>query len=480
MFSRVLQSIGKLINKIRTHINLRLAALFSAMYIVSLILLFTFTYLMIGSVLKREDHDVMRFKLLELWTSYHSGGIESVQRQISVEKVLGERKFSFIRVADGRGNDLFLIFPESWQQLSDAQLDWIFTHPEEDIIRIQIHGNRYLLETRSLRLEDGNILQIGMNVTDRFSVLEHFKNVFVLIAIPIVFIGFVGGALLADRSLRPIRRISRAVRTIVDTGRIGERVTQKRGGSELDDLVQLFNRMLGRIEVLVRGMQSALDSVAHDLRTPLTRLRGTAEEALGSSDEAALRRALVSSVEESENILTMLNTLMDISEAETGVMKLEYVKIDLRALVTGVTDLYRYVAEEGGISLSASVPDRIAVRGDLGRIRQAVANLLDNAVKYTPRGGSVSVEAGETGDGVFVSVRDTGVGIPGDEIPRIWDRLYRGVGARDRSGLGLGLSLVRAVIEAHGGEVRVQSRPQEGSDFTVVLPHRRPGREDLN
>jgi signal transduction histidine kinase len=470
MFSSLLRSLRELPSRITSKINLRLAALFSAVFIVSSVLLFSLTYLVIASALRREDHDAMGYKLLELWASYRSGGIAAIRRQVSVEKVLGERRYSFIRVADWKGDTLFLIMPESWRRLASGQLGRIFTLPERETIRIQLRDERYLLETDSLRLEDGNLLQIGMNVTDRFSVLERFRSIFALIMIPIALFGFLGGALLADRSLRPIRNIAAAARSIVDTGRIGERVPQKGEGSELDQLVRLFNRMLERIEILVEGMRSALDSVAHDLRTPLTRLRGTAEAALQSSGEQALRQALESSVEESESILTMLNTLMDISEAETGVMKLACEDIDLSRLVEGVVELYRYIAEEKGVALSASVPESLAARGDPGRLRQVVANLLDNAVKYTPPGGSVTVEVGEDGERAFVKVRDTGAGIPAGELPRIWDRLYRGRGARGSSGLGLGLSLVRAVVNAHGGVVQVHNLPRQGSEFTVRLP----------
>lgn len=470
MFSSLLLNSGKLLNRVTGKINLRLAGMFSAVFILSSVLLFSLTYLVIASSLRREDRNAMRLKLVDLWSSYQSGGIGNLRRQVSVEKMLGERRFSFVRVADQQGETLFLVIPESWQNLSPDQLIRIFTLPEGETIRVQGDGDQYVLEVVSLLMEDGNLLQIGMNVSERFAVLQRFRTIFALIMVPTTMFSFLGGALLADRFLRPMRSIASAARNIVDTGRIGERVPQKAEGSELDELARLFNRMLERIEALVGGMQSALDGVAHDLRTPLARLRGIAEEALRSSEGQALRRALENSMEESENILTMLNTLMDISEAETGVMMLNREKIDLSPLVAGVCELYRYVAEEQDVAIYTSVPATLVANGDLGRIRQVVANLLDNAVKYTPPGGEVFVEAGEYREDVYVSVRDTGIGIPEEELPHIWDRLYRGGDAGRRPGMGLGLSLVKAVVSAHGGVVRVRNLPRRGSEFTIRLP----------
>ena len=184
-----------------------------------------------------------------------------------------------------------------------------------------LDGRRYVLELSSVILSDGNILQVGMNVTSREYLLSRIRITFAFGMIPLVFLSFVTGSLLAARTLRPITRLSGAARNIIETGNIDERLPTHGGRDELDELVVLFNRMLEKIEVLVRGMREALDTVAHDLRTPMTRLRGAAEIALQEPDNPlSLREALTQSLEESEQILTMLTTLMDISEAESGAM----------------------------------------------------------------------------------------------------------------------------------------------------------------
>ncbi len=284
-----------------------------------------------------------------------------------------------------------------------------------------------------------------------------------------LLIGIAGGVILTRRALRPVGALASTARAVIQSGDLSRRV-EVRGGDELGELTSLVNRMLERNQALVRSMREALDNVAHDLRTPLTRLRGIAEVALRADDPAQAPEALADCIEESDRALIMLRTLMDVSEAEAGIMKLNVDRVELRALARETLDLYEQVADDAGVALSLLPGDAVTALADSTRIRQALANLVDNAVKYTPRGGRVEIDVSARAGEAQIRVRDTGRGIPADAISRIWDRLFRVDPSRAERGLGLGLSLVKAIAVAHHGRVAVESVPERGSSFVLALP----------
>jgi heavy metal sensor kinase len=313
-------------------------------------------------------------------------------------------------------------------------------------------------------------LQVGRGSKKRRILLRNFREIFALAMIPVVLIGIAAGAFLAFRSLRPIRDLINTVSDI-EAGKMDARVPYRGTGDELDELARLFNKMLERIKSLIDRMQDTLDDVAHDLKTPVTRLRNVIETTLQSRcDRETLREALMDCAEESERIVAMLETLMDISEAEAGTIALNIEEVQIESLIRDVVELYEYVAEEKGVEIMFQACASLVARVDPNRIRQVISNLLDNAVKYTSKGGMIEIRSDKKDDGIMISIKDTGTGIPRKELPRIFDRLYRGDKSRSSRGIGLGLSLVKAVIHAHKGRIEVESYPGMGSCFTIYLP----------
>jgi signal transduction histidine kinase len=203
----------------------------------------------------------------------------------------------------------------------------------------------------------------------------------------------------------------------------------------------------------------------------MTRLRGVAELALqDSKNPGACYEALGDCMEESERVLTMLNTLMDVAEAETGVMRLDMIRVSVPEVIRDVVDLYEILADEKNISIAVTLPDELLINADRTRFQQVIANIVDNALKYSGDGGRVEISARERDGYALIAFSDEGIGIPPEEIDKIWDRLYRGDRSRSRRGLGLGLSFVRAIVHALGGTVSVESQPNKGSTFIIRLP----------
>ncbi|HEX4337241.1 MAG TPA: ATP-binding protein [Polyangiaceae bacterium] len=286
-----------------------------------------------------------------------------------------------------------------------------------------------------------------------------------------------GAMFITRRTLRPVTALVSATRRVVESGDLALRVDTRASTDELSQLSRLFNHMQSKNEELVKAMRESLDYVAHDLRTPLTRLRAGAELALrgaGSAEES--REALADIVEETDRVLGMLTTLTDIVEAEAGAMRLDRHDEDLGQIVREAVELYDFVASEGGVAIVTHIDSGVSVHVDRRRISQVAANLVDNAVKYTPTGGRVEVSVVADGGWGVLRISDTGIGIAPEDQPRVWDRLFRADRSRGERGLGLGLSLVRAVVAVHGGLVRLESELGSGTTFEVHLA-RTPARE---
>jgi signal transduction histidine kinase len=455
------------LSQLRSSLAFRLTIWYAASFIVIGCALSLISYFYLASAV-RDNRKLIQSKLNEVASAVQTEGVEALDRSATMKSPVHGRKTVFVRLLDSQGNVRFQSYPEIWNEFPAAPRDavavgvWHYVPSTKD---------RDVLELTTVRLRNGDLLQAGKEIQDRKEILERYRDTIIAVTCGMILVGLAGGAWLAYRALKPVRDITAATRSIVATGNVEARVPERGRGDELDGLTVLFNQMLARTDALITGMRNALDNVAHDLRTPLTRLRGVAEMALRAEDGAEPQRdALVSCIEESDRILTLLNRLMDISEAETGSMRLNIEPIKVASLIDESVDLYDSVAEEKQIAITVDCPPEIHIAGDHPRMRQVVANLLDNAIKYNVVRGHVWIKATLQDQSVAISVRDDGCGILPEDRTRIWDRLHRSDQARSQPGLGLGLSLVRAIVRAHNGHVEVQSAPGRGAIFTVSLP----------
>jgi signal transduction histidine kinase len=454
--------------------GLRLGLWYAAVFLVASFAVMLLTYRLTAASLEERDRQLIQGKLAAYAAAYERGGIRNLTDTIIAEQQTAPERL-FVRVLAQGAQTTVVSMPDAWSRFDLDRLTapvapdaegWTFAPSRED---------RAVLEIGWLRLSDGTLVQVGRSTEEREDLLTRFRTVLGIVTLAIVAVALGGGLLVTRSALQPLRRLTEAVRQIVVTGRTETRVPRAHTGDAIDELTALFNAMLDRIERLLSGMRGALDNVSHDLRTPMTRLRGVAEMALAGPDDLhAYRDALADCIEASDRVLVMLDALMDISEAESGTLQLKLERVRVDDGIRQVVDLYRDVADAKQVALEGQPSPDLDLDVDPTRFQQVLANLVDNAVKYTPSGGRVEISAISEGDSAVVRVADTGIGISADELPHIWDRLFRGDKSRAERGLGLGLSLVKAIVQAHGGTVEADSAPGRGSTFTVRIPIRSP------
>jgi signal transduction histidine kinase len=233
-----------------------------------------------------------------------------------------------------------------------------------------------------------------------------------------------------------------------------------------------FNTMLERINALIQGMKETNDSIAHDLRSPIARMRGIAEAALTIESSSEAHRMLAGDIiEQCDRLLGMINTILDISEAEAGVAKLVIEKVDLIPIVQDAVGLFLAMAEDKNIAIKVHVPpSEIRLHSDRRKLQRILGNLLDNAIKFTPPDGAITISVSGDDKRVLIRLEDTGIGISEKDISRIFEKFFQADKSRSEPGSGLGLSLARAFVSSLGGSITATSTAGEGSSFTVLLP----------
>lgn len=289
-----------------------------------------------------------------------------------------------------------------------------------------------------------------------------------------------GGYFLMRRALAPVDQITRSAERIT-LRNLAERLPMARTGDEIERLSHALNQMIARLDESFQHIRRFTADASHELRTPLTVLRGELEALMRQPElpaaqiaggKAELREALASTLEETERLSKIVESLLTISRLDSGEAQMELTPFDLADLAATTTEQMRLLAVDKNISLRCEAASPIPILGDRSRVKQVVVNLLDNAIKYTPAGGSVKLSVRAENGAARLEVCDNGIGIPSQALPHVFERFYRVDKARSRpmGGVGLGLPIVRSICTAHGGEITVESTEGEGSRFRVALP----------
>ena len=459
---------------IRKSLALRLTALYTVLFALSLAAVFGVLYHVLASALEEREQAAVERLAGQYFDVYAKGGPLALRQALGDERVSPDGRALFLRILQPDGTPIFAMVPSGWVETQVERIappnGWGEWQPKvTQTVRIPRDADKDFTVT-SRQLQDGRLLQVGRSSDNRTTLLAPLRRAAQGVVPAALLLSAAAGAFAAWRVTHPIRLAKDTTQRILETGDLEARVPSPGGSGELAELVQQLNTVLGRNAALIRAQRETLDNLAHDIRTPLARLRGAAELALQDhADAARANEALADCVEESERVLRLLEAMLDVSAAETGTMHLRKERCDLRSLGARAVDLYREVADDKGITLVLDAGNDVPVEVDTARLGQAVANLVDNAVKYTPTGGRVSLHIRRDGAKGVLEVNDSGPGIALEEHEKIWGRLYRSDRSRSQRGLGLGLSLVKAIVEAHGGSVQVGAAEGGGARFSVLL-----------
>ena len=460
--------------KFRHTVAFRLTLWYAGIFTLSSFIAFLFFYFLITSVIReRTDQDLSeqagRFSAL-----LSIDGINEVKRLAIIEaQAAGERKIFFRLLS--LGGEVFSSSNMSY---------WRDIGVERKAIQKLAQGSRVVFDTIVLPerkhkvrilygvIGSGIILQLGQSMENYTRFAEAFKKIFVTTMAFLVVVAALIGWFMARQALSGVGELTRTARHISSGGSLEERVPANPRGDEIALLATTFNQMLDRIQNLVMGIKEMSDNIAHDLKSPVTRIRGIAEVTL--TTETGLddyKEMAASTIEECDRLLDMINTMLVISETEAGVGKLKKEKIDMVAVIRDACELFQPLAEDKGVAVVCNDLDTFTLHGDIRLIQRMIANLMDNAIKHTSRNGSVELTVHTVDEkSVAVSIKDTGIGISEKDLPHIFDRFYRGDPSRTHAGSGLGLSLAQAIAQAHGGKIDVASSPGHGCTFTVILP----------
>jgi len=300
---------------------------------------------------------------------------------------------------------------------------------------------------------------VGRDISEAEAYRDRIRTTLLWSGLVALAIGVLGGMVMSRNMLRRVEQVNRTAERVM-AGDLSDRVPRAGTNDEFDQLAANLNSMLDQIERLMTAMREVTDNVAHDLKTPLARLRARLELALlGPQDGTAQSEAIRAAIEEADRLLATFNALLSIAEAEAGAGRSRFERLDLAAIVGAAVELYEPLAEERGIALRFDSTPGTIIEGDRHLLSQAVANLLDNAFKYGG-GGEIAVGVGRRGGHALITVADCGPGIPEADRESVFGRFVRLEPSRSTPGNGLGLSLVRAVARRHGGTVTLaENRP---------------------
>ncbi len=454
-------------------LSFRLTLWYTGIFMISALLLLFFFYHYLASLVHNQLDEQLGEEIFEFQSILENGGLAAVRQYlvIEVESESEDTFFRLVSLADGQELAMEKNFSFSDTRPLAAFVQASKNDTNNIFGNITLPGYPNKLRIVSGQIGQGLALQVGSSFIHDEKILNLFKRMTLMVTFPLLILSAVAGWFLARNALKDVAEVTLTAEKITG-GDYNQRVRLKQNAWEIQKLADTFNIMLDRIQALIKGMKEVTDNIAHDLRSPLTRIRGKAERAIVSnSDLPHYRDMAASTIEECDNLIDMINTMLDITEAEAGVERIELETVALNDLIRAACELFDPIARDKDIRLTPVLPEnQIYIHADKHKLQRLVTNMIENGIKYNRPGGSVVITVAPTNQWIEIQVEDTGIGIPAQDLEKIFDRFYRCDTSRSEPGLGLGLSLAQAIAKTSGGDITVESTINEGSRFTVRLP----------
>ena len=461
----------KLLN-LKGTLSFRLTLWYTVIFIFSSLLALSIFYYRISTITMERTEAELLEEMEEFTELRSEEDLEGVKAEMASE-IESEDEDIFYRLLSVDGQVLAMSSTQPWGRL-EVPGDILRDLRDKDspvFGTLDIPNYEYKVRTIYGFISPTEVFQIGLSLEHNEEYLEVFRNLLFLLMIPLFIFSAIIGWFMSRQALKGVEEVTLTAIDI-SKGSYDKRVQVKRRSYEVDRLANTFNFMLDRIQALLNSMREMTDNIAHDLRSPLTRIRGIAEMTLFSKNSIKdYENMAASTVEECDNLIEMINTMLDITETEAGVGEFNIEKVNLSKLIQDACELFRPAADEKGVNIITILPDKLHCQGDSNKLQRLVTNLLENSIKYTEPEGSVTISASLDNGQVNIVFEDTGIGISEKDLPKIFERFYRCDVSRTEAGIGLGLSLAKAIANAFGGDIRVKSAMNKGSSFLVTLPN---------
>ncbi|HIO92550.1 MAG TPA: HAMP domain-containing protein [Leucothrix mucor] len=454
----------RLLNTSAFRLSIIYALLFSLIAAVALSIIYWF----VAEQIKHQTDERLQLETDVLMNRYHTDRFDALAQTIQRRNADSSTTFFIYALLDRRGRDIYKSFQPEYITADRRQA--FTTMPLGEISRLIPRSQkkdpaRVLLTI----LPNKHLLLVGADLNRQSQLLNKIFGI-VISAIAIIFtLALLGGVLMGRSALKRIDAIRHTAGEIIE-GDLTQRMPFTHRNDEFDRLSIVLNRMLQRLEQSMQSMREVTDNLAHDLRTPLNRLRNRLElTQLKNPKTVDYQKAQQEAIEDVDDLINTFNALLNIAQTESGVKRKKLEVVDISLLLNGMGELYDVVAEEEGIKFEYQVDDNLSVQGNQQLLAQALTNLLDNAVKYTPEKGAISLHTSVNKQYLTIKISDTGLGIPVEQREHVFKRFVRLDNARSTVGNGLGLSLVKAVMDLHEAEIKLSDN-QPGLIVEVKLP----------